>query len=800
VAVSNVELRVDAKSAVAQLNRASAATNKLDNAVRNMNGRLRDSRTRFAASGNAAKQASSQFNNLKQAIAGIGLAALAKQVLGNAAQFEQLQLRIKTLSQEYGEFERIQSFITKSSKQFGQSQAEAAQGIADVYARLRPLGIELSDIETVYKGFTATAIASGTSAAAASGAFLQLSQALGSGRLQGDEFRSIAEQVPGILQLVSKEMGVTVGELKKLGSDGKITSDILINALAKGFELNKGKIDEILQNSPAQKFKDFQNAVSELSNAVGSELLPVVTPLVAKATELLKTFGDLPRPIKTVGVVSAGAAVSVGLLSSAFGALGISVSGLAGGLLSKAALGLATLGGGATTVATGWTVAGAAITKTTVAVKAATVSMGLFAAAIPTALVVGLGLAFKEAADKKREFDEALRSQEPEVLDTKINELTNSHKELTAALAALQATPWYRGQAGDIADIQQRIDALDKQIDQATRRRELIVGLRVVADDIAADVRAQALAAGGVSKGFDTLTDKEIQEALGLAGVISSRDGTTTKNKTKRADMSEAMLALLQKRRELELSSDRFGKLAVDRQIRLQQIMEANMLPIERQNAIEEANFIRQQGINEIFKERANLLLAQVKGAQQLATNMAGLALEEQNKTLIAQQEKMDQFYRSIGDSIQTGIVDSLTAAVEGTKSLAEVASDTLRSLANIMLKFGLQTFLSGLGGKDGVGFFSKLFGGGKASGGTVKGGTSYLVGERGPELFTPGRTGSIAPNNSMGGANVTVNVDASGSRAQGDNANASQLGKAIGAAVQAELIKQQRPGGLLAR
>lgn len=280
----------------------------------------------------------------------------------------------------------------------------------------------------------------------------------------------------------------------------------------------------------------------------------------------------------------------------------------------------------------------------------------------------------------------------------------------------------------------------------------------------------------------------------------SNATSRASKAAKERVDMSEAMLVLLQKRREFELSSDRFGKLEVERAIKLQQIIEGNMLPIERQNAIEEANFIRQQGINEIFKERANLLLAQVKGAQQLATNMAGLALEEQNKTLIAQQEKMDQLYRSIGDSIQTGIVDSLTAAVEGTKSLAEVASDTLRSLANIMLKFGLQTFLGGLGGNDGVGFFSKLFGGGKASGGTVKGGTSYLVGERGPELFTPGRSGSIAPNNSMGGANVTVNVDASGSRAQGDNANASQLGKAIGAAVQAELIKQQRPGGLLAR
>jgi hypothetical protein len=50
-----------------------------------------------------------------------------------------------------------------------------------------------------------------------------------------------------------------------------------------------------------------------------------------------------------------------------------------------------------------------------------------------------------------------------------------------------------------------------------------------------------------------------------------------------------------------------------------------------------------------------------------------------------------------------------------------------------------------------------------------------------------------------MGGANVTVNVDASGTQAQGNQPNAKLLGQAIGAAVQAELIKQKRPGGLLA-
>jgi tape measure domain-containing protein len=175
-------------------------------------------------------------------------------------------------------------------------------------------------------------------------------------------------------------------------------------------------------------------------------------------------------------------------------------------------------------------------------------------------------------------------------------------------------------------------------------------------------------------------------------------------------------------------------------------------------------------------------------------------AFQELDAKAKAQADKMDALYASIGQTISTSIVDSLTAAVDGTKRLSDVASGTLRSLANILLKFGLNSLLGGLAGNDGVGVFSKLFGGGRAKGGTVMGGTSYMVGERGPELFTPGRSGSIAPNSSMGGgANVVVNVDASGTKAEGDGRQANQLGAALGAAVQAELIKQKRPGGLLA-
>ena len=75
------------------------------------------------------------------------------------------------------------------------------------------------------------------------------------------------------------------------------------------------------------------------------------------------------------------------------------------------------------------------------------------------------------------------------------------------------------------------------------------------------------------------------------------------------------------------------------------------------------------------------------------------------------------------------------------------------------------------------------------------------LMGEAGPEAIMPlrrGRGGKLGVEASSGVGNVVVNVDASGSRVQGDQPNAKALGSAIGAAVQAEIVRQKRPGGLL--
>jgi len=153
--------------------------------------------------------------------------------------------------------------------------------------------------------------------------------------------------------------------------------------------------------------------------------------------------------------------------------------------------------------------------------------------------------------------------------------------------------------------------------------------------------------------------------------------------------------------------------------------------------------------------------------------------------------QKTKALYDSIGSAIETGIVDALEGAIQGTKTLGEVANSVFSQIARTLLQFGVNSLLSSIPGIGG------LF---KANGGPVKAGGSYIVGERGPELFTPGSSGNITPNHQLGGStSVVVNVDASGSNVEGDEDKGRELGRLISVAVQSELLQQKRPGGLLA-
>ncbi len=158
-----------------------------------------------------------------------------------------------------------------------------------------------------------------------------------------------------------------------------------------------------------------------------------------------------------------------------------------------------------------------------------------------------------------------------------------------------------------------------------------------------------------------------------------------------------------------------------------------------------------------------------------------------------AKQAKiLNDLYQQVGNTISTAIVDSLMQA----KSVTEALGGALQGIGRQLLQLGVNSLLQVA--FPGSSLFSALPG--FANGGRPAVGRPSIVGERGPELFVPDRAGTILPNGvGMGSTTITVNVDASETSADASSGQGAQLGKAIGLAVQQELLKQKRPGGLLA-
>jgi TP901 family phage tail tape measure protein len=207
----------------------------------------------------------------------------------------------------------------------------------------------------------------------------------------------------------------------------------------------------------------------------------------------------------------------------------------------------------------------------------------------------------------------------------------------------------------------------------------------------------------------------------------------------------------------------------------------------------------------------------QAAGQTRLQAITAYLEKQYELNTAIQQQKALAE---SVSSTLGQGMTSVFDLLIQGSdnwgKSLQQIASKVLVDIANQLIRIyvieqavsAIKSFLSpalpfgGGGGQiGGVGTLGPNYGIKQfANGGVPPVGRPSLVGERGPELFMPGIRGTVIPNGGFGGStSVVVNVDASGnSNVQGDQAQSRQLGIAVSAAVQAELVKQQRPGGLL--
>ena len=205
---------------------------------------------------------------------------------------------------------------------------------------------------------------SGTSAGEASAAMYQLNQAMTSGKLQGDEFRSVMENAPILAQKIAESMGVSMAQLKKLGSEGKITSDVIkkavlgsaddIEAKYNQMPLTFGKVWQQAQNAGQQAMDGLLTKVNQLLNTpmgqkMAQDLQGAFTGFAGMANGALDgilnifgklNFAPLLEPLKGIGQTISQAFSGIGgegLTNGIAGALNgiISLAGKVAGVVGQ---------------------------------------------------------------------------------------------------------------------------------------------------------------------------------------------------------------------------------------------------------------------------------------------------------------------------------------------------------------------------------------------------------------------------------------------------------------------------------
>ena len=420
------------ETAAARLqNRAGASFQKFGNRVRKV-------RRKIQVDLGKMKKSFKGLNNIGTLIGGAGLGLFAKASSETAANAQALELRLKLLTQEFGEYEKAQDLASRAAKTFGMSNIEATEGVTNIIGRLRPLGLSLKQIETTFFGFNTAAKLAGVSSVEASNAFRQLAQALGSGRLAGDEFRSISEQVPTILKPISDELGVPVGKLKELAAQGKITSSVVIRALEQIQKEGAGKVAGIIAESDIQVFKNLNNALENLRKTVGDKLNVVLLPLTENLTNLINAFNEanpvVQGTVVFLGAVAGAAALAIPVVAT----LGIALKGITAVFATKA--GVALLG---------------FLTVTNLPVIA-------LIAGLATAFG-GLAVSIGKANIKRREFQDKLESGSVKILEEARATETNTIAQLENAKGRGNAA---RGTQRQIEEARERIRLIDEEIEK----------------------------------------------------------------------------------------------------------------------------------------------------------------------------------------------------------------------------------------------------------------------------------------------------------------------------------------------
>lgn len=243
------------------------------------------------------------YTRTEQAVNGIATAGKALLALGLASKLAEWGTAFVNVADDVNLLQSRISLYTKSQQEtnavFAQLQTisnsagVSLQDTAGTFARFasagKDMGVSNDQVLKLIGNLQTMARVSGASTQEASAAIYQLSQSFASGRLQGDEFRSVSEQLPVVLDTLAKKFGVTRAELRQMSSDGKIGSDALLMLAGDFAELDAqaAKLPRTVDQASQSLMNNLAAAADALNDKLG------VTGGLAKAIDSVSSsLGD----------------------------------------------------------------------------------------------------------------------------------------------------------------------------------------------------------------------------------------------------------------------------------------------------------------------------------------------------------------------------------------------------------------------------------------------------------------------------------------------------------------------------
>lgn len=322
--------------------------------------------------------ATGKVKQLTIAMLGIGS---VKQLASMADEWTTVENRLKLVIKSTAELEQVRSQLLASANNTGQSIGTVAELYNKLAMSQAQTGISGSKLLKLTDTINKSMVIGGGAAESQAAALVQLSQAFSSGTLRGEELNSVLEQAPGLAQTLAKGLGVTVGQLRTLAAAGKLTSDVVANAILKqADDVNAqfAKMDKTIGQSATtlkNKVIAYAGALNESTGAsrkagaamewLGNHLglLSAAAGTVAAvyagkyaasvAMVITRKYAEIAASEKSVAAMLKEAAAARLLAAAKAGGAGAPAKGAAGAA-AGAASALGTIGSAAGMVAGGW--------------------------------------------------------------------------------------------------------------------------------------------------------------------------------------------------------------------------------------------------------------------------------------------------------------------------------------------------------------------------------------------------------------------------------------------------------------